>query len=250
MTVVLVHGNPETEAIWGPLIKELGRDDVICLSPPGFGAPVPDGFGATMLEYRDWLAGELEKLGEPVHLIGHDWGGGHVMNVVLSRPDLIRSWIVDVVGLYDEEYVWHDLAQVWQTPEAGERLVDTMMNATVEEKVERFGALGMPADAARQMADWQNDDMGRCILTLYRSATAPHLKPFRENLPAAASRPGLNILATEDHYVGSDELRRRAAARAGASTEVLEGLGHWWMLQDPARGAEVINRFLSLVGGD
>ncbi len=36
MTVVLVHGNPETEAIWGPLRTELGRDDVIALSPPRF----------------------------------------------------------------------------------------------------------------------------------------------------------------------------------------------------------------------
>ena len=46
MTVVLVHGNPETEAIWGPLRTELGRDDVIALSPPGFGSLLPEGFAA------------------------------------------------------------------------------------------------------------------------------------------------------------------------------------------------------------
>ncbi|MGH3577685.1 MAG: alpha/beta hydrolase, partial [Mycobacterium sp.] len=33
MSVVLVHGNPETADIWGPLIDALGRDDVVCLSP-------------------------------------------------------------------------------------------------------------------------------------------------------------------------------------------------------------------------
>ena len=48
MTVVLVHGNPETDAIWDDLRTELGRDDVVALCPPGFGAPVPDGFGATL----------------------------------------------------------------------------------------------------------------------------------------------------------------------------------------------------------
>jgi pimeloyl-ACP methyl ester carboxylesterase len=42
MTVVLVHGNPETDAIWGPLVDALGRDDVVLLSPPGFGAPLPE----------------------------------------------------------------------------------------------------------------------------------------------------------------------------------------------------------------
>ena len=43
MTVVLVHGNPETEAVWGPLVDALGRQDVVRLSPPGFGAPLPEG---------------------------------------------------------------------------------------------------------------------------------------------------------------------------------------------------------------
>jgi pimeloyl-ACP methyl ester carboxylesterase len=41
MTVVLVHGNPETEALWAPLVDQLGRDDLVRLSPPGFGAPLP-----------------------------------------------------------------------------------------------------------------------------------------------------------------------------------------------------------------
>src|SRR5258708_1522630 len=53
MTVVLVHGNPETDALWGPLVDALGREDVVRLSPPGFGAPLPDVFPATYLAYRD-----------------------------------------------------------------------------------------------------------------------------------------------------------------------------------------------------
>jgi pimeloyl-ACP methyl ester carboxylesterase len=73
MGVVLVHGNPETAAVWSPLVAALGRDDVICLSPPGFGAPIPDRWGATVEEYREWLIGELEVLGRPVDLVGHDW---------------------------------------------------------------------------------------------------------------------------------------------------------------------------------
>jgi pimeloyl-ACP methyl ester carboxylesterase len=62
-------------------------------------------------------------------------------------------------------------------------------------------------------------------------------------LENAAGRPGLSILATDDPYVGSDAIRRRAADRAGARTEVLDGLGHWWMLEDPTLGAAVLTRF-------
>src|ERR1019366_4880734 len=52
-------------------------------------------------ESRDWLIGELTDVREPVDLVGHDWGGGHVVNVAMSRPDLIRSWASDVVGIFD-----------------------------------------------------------------------------------------------------------------------------------------------------
>jgi pimeloyl-ACP methyl ester carboxylesterase len=72
MTVVLVQGNPETDAIWGPFVDALGRDGVVRLSPPGFGAPLPDGFPATFLAYRDWLEDKLECIEAPVDVVGHD----------------------------------------------------------------------------------------------------------------------------------------------------------------------------------
>jgi pimeloyl-ACP methyl ester carboxylesterase len=243
MTVVLVHGNPETDAIWGPLVDALGRKDVVRLSPPGFGAPLPDGFPATYLDYRDWLEGELEGIDEPVDVVGHDWGGGHVVNVVMHRPELVRSWASDAVGLFDADYVWHDLAQVWQTPGEGEQLVETMLGGTVEDRAEQMVALGIPLDIATSIVAAQGPEMGRAILLLYRSAGQPAMADAGRSLENAAARPGLSLLPADDPYIGSDEIRRRAAERAGARTEVLNGLGHWWMVQDPARGAAALTRF-------
>jgi pimeloyl-ACP methyl ester carboxylesterase len=243
MTIVLVHGNPETEALWGPLVDALGRTDVIRLSPPGFGAPLPDGFPATYLAYRDWLEGELEGIDGPIDLVGHDWGGGHVMTVVMHRPELVRSWASDAVGLFDPDYVWHDLAQVWQTDGDGEQLVDTMLGGTIESRAEQLSTLGIPLDIATSIAADQGPEMGRAILSLYRSAAQPAMAEAGRALENAAARPGLSLLATEDPYIGPDDHRRRAADRAGASTAVLDGLGHWWMVEDPARGAEALTRF-------
>ncbi|SBS78512.1 Alpha/beta hydrolase fold protein [uncultured Mycobacterium sp.] len=243
MTVVLVHGNPETDAIWGPLVAALGRDDVVRLSPPGFGAPLPADFPMTYLAYRDWLEAELERFDTPVDLVGHDWGGGHVINLVMHRPELVRSWASDVLGILHPEYVWHDLAQVWQTPDAGEELVEAMIGGSLEERVAQLTMLGIPDDVATELAVAQGPEMGRAILALYRSATQPAMAEAGQALGNAAARPGLSLLATEDTYVGSDDLRRDAAARAGARTEVLDGLGHWWMLQDPARGARALTDF-------
>lgn len=243
MTVVFVHGNPETSAIWGPLIRALGRDDIVTLSPPGFGAPLPDGFDPTYLAYRDWLEHELHQIDGPIDLVGHDWGGGHVVNVVMHRPELVRSWVSDIVGVFDPEYVWHDLAQIWQTPDAGEEYVAAMIAGTSEERIAAVAAMGVGPEIAPALVEAQNADMGAAILRLYRSAAQPVLAEAGVALGNAAARPGLAILATEDHFVGSDEIRRRAADRAGARTEVLDGLGHWWMIEDPARGAEVLTRF-------
>ncbi|HEY9310809.1 alpha/beta hydrolase [Williamsia sp.] len=243
MTLVLVHGNPETDAVWGSLVDILGRTDVVRLSPPGFGSPLPSGFSATFLAYRDWLVDELQRIDGPIDLVGHDWGGGHVVNVVMYRPDLVRSWASDVVGLFDRDYVWHDMAQGFQTPETGEQLVAMMQDGSVEDRVQQLLAFGIPADVASSFAAAQGPEMGRAILALYRSARQPALAEAGKALEEAAARPGLSLLATEDPFVGTEEMRRRAACRAGASTEVLDGLGHWWMVENPGLGATALTRF-------
>jgi pimeloyl-ACP methyl ester carboxylesterase len=155
MTIALVHGNPETAVIWNGVMPRLAAEthhNVVCLSPPGFGSPVPAGFGATRLEYAAWLAGELEAIGHPVHLVGHDWGGGHVLAVAMTRPDLLASWCVDVIGLVHPDYVWHDMAQVWQTPDAGEEMLAGWRAAPLEARAERFELNGMPSGDARSIA--------------------------------------------------------------------------------------------------
>jgi pimeloyl-ACP methyl ester carboxylesterase len=247
MAIVLVHGNPETDAIWGPLRAELGRDDVVTLSPPGFGAPVPAGFGATSDEYLDWLVSEVQAIGDPVHLIGHDWGGGHVARLASSQPELVASWATDIAGCFDPDYVWHDFAQVWQTPGDGEAAVEGMVGTPVDDRAAQFETFGMTPEAARACAEAADAEMGRCILALYRSAAQPAMANWGEELSRAAARPGLVIIPTEDHFTGGETLARRTAERAGAEVALLDGLGHWWMLEDPQRGAAAIATWLDRV---
>jgi len=145
--------------------------------------------------------------------------------------------------MFDLNYVWHDMAQVWQTPGAGEELVETMLGAPLPERLATLQAMGFPESVAADVAAAHGPEMGRAILALYRSAAQPVLVELGGNLHNAAGRPGLTIVATEDPYVGTTEMKQRAARRAGARIEVLDGLGHWWMLQDPARGAAMLTRF-------
>jgi len=253
MTLVLVHGNPETTAIWDPMRAALerhgiGPDDVVALSPPGFGVPSPDGFGATMNEYRDWLAAELEQLltagTEHVDLLGHDWGGGHVMRIAMERPDLIRSWCTDVIGLFDADYVWHDAAQLWQTPE-GDASIARMISRPDPERIAFYADLGMGPEVAQSVVPHINADMGRCILALYRDAAQPAMADLGFNIAAAGQRPGLCILAAGDHFTGGGVMHRRIATRAGARVTELLDVGHWWMCENPGLAAHTVASWLA-----
>jgi pimeloyl-ACP methyl ester carboxylesterase len=245
MTIVFVHGSPETEAVWDDLVPHLRDHDVVRLSPPGFGSAIPSGFDCSTDAYRDWLALELGKLAQPIDLVGHDWGGGHVVRIAMDRPDLMRSWASDTLGGFDPDYVWHDMAKAWQTAEIGEQALAQMAGMPAEARVERYVSLGMTKAIAQKVIAGANADMGRAILSLYRSAAQPVMRDLGASLPRAAAKPGLAIIASEDSFVGGETLARRSAERAGAKVAVLEGAGHWWMCQQPKQGADAINAFLA-----
>ena len=246
MTTVLVHGVPETTAVWDPLVASLARLGVPAprrWSPPGFGAPVPAGFTPSPESYRAALVDALERIGEPVDLVGHDWGGTHVLNVAMTRPDLLRTWVSDTGGSLDPEYVWHDLAQTWQRPGEGEAAIAAMLALSDDERAAYLAGRGMAPGTAAAVAPAFDAAMGDSILRLYRAAAQPAMTELGRGLERAAARPGLSILALDDQNVGTDEQRRRSAARAGAQIAELDGLGHWWLTVDPDRGARVLADF-------
>jgi pimeloyl-ACP methyl ester carboxylesterase len=247
MPVVLVHGVPETPAVWEHLRSELTRSDVVAPQLPGFGCPRPEGFGATKEEYVRWLVSELETIAAdgPIDLVGHDWGGGFVVRVVSTRPDLVRSWVTDVAGIGDVDFEWHDVAKIWQTPGEGEQFFEQQMASTPDERGSVFEMFGVPHDRAVTMASWGDPVMAESILALYRSAVhvGKEWGPDFKDIP----KPGLVLVPSEDPLL-SDVSATKSAHRAGASLQKLEGIGHWWMLQDPARGARALESFWSTLG--
>jgi pimeloyl-ACP methyl ester carboxylesterase len=246
MAIVLLHGNPETPVIWEPLVAELGRDDVYTPQLPGFGCPIPKGFGATKEEYALWLVAELEPIvyeHGPVDFVGHDWGGGIGMRAVSLRPHLFRTWACDVLGLFHPDYVWHDFAQIWQTPGAGEAYFEQNAATPEEDRIALYEAIGIPRATGERLVAASDATMGECILALYRSAAQPAMKEWGEHLGPAATIPGLAIIAPNDPFVQGESLGAEVADRIGARRHVLPGQGHWWMLGDPAAGAAMLTEF-------
>ena len=236
MPLVLVHGVPDTTAVWDPLVDALARDDVVRLALPGFAAPVPEGFAATKEAYADWVVARLETIGEPVDLVGHDWGSLLTQRVAVTRPDLVRTYTL-ANAVMTTTFRWHDLAIAWQTPEVGEQVMAVMVGDALAQGL-RDGGHPNPAGAADQV----DETMKRCILDLYRSAVdvADEWAP-RE----ALARPGLVLWGNGDPYATPDN-PRLASDVMGAELAIVDG-GHWAIVEHPMVAANALTRLWASV---
>jgi len=231
---VLVHGVPDTAEVWQPVLDHLSRADTVTLALPGFGTSMPASFGATKDDYAAWIVGRLEEIGEPVDLVGHDWGSIFVQYVGSGHPGLVRTWCASD-GAIDVDYVWHDLAQAWQAPEVGKQVMEAMEGAAV---VDGLRAAGHP-DAAGA-ATRVDETMKGAILTLYRSAV--HVGAEWQPTVERNERPALVLWGSDDPYAPAEPFARRLAERVHGELVILEG-GHWAMFEHPEETARALERF-------
>ena len=236
MPAFLVHGNPDSAALWDGVIEHLDPygEEIVAADLPGFAHPAPEGFPATKEAYVEWIVERLEKLGGGVDLVGHDWGSLLVQRVASIRPDLLASVACGGAAV-DTEYPWHPLAQVWQTPGEGEKYMAEEL--TAEFGIEHLVENGVPREYAERNI-WLNDYGKETILKLYRSAIeiGAEWQPDLEQLDL----PSMVLWGRTDPYVPL-RFGERLAARMKGELVVLE-CGHWWPFEKPAETAEALLR--------
>jgi pimeloyl-ACP methyl ester carboxylesterase len=224
MTVVFVHGVPNTTAVWDPVRSRLSDRDTIALQLPGFGCDAPAGFSGTRYAYRDWLIERLEAMDQPVDLVGHDQGSVISQGVILARPDLVNTWVLGG-GVCAEDFFWHKQARIWQTAGLGERWCEQFLGLDVNTRAAMMAAAGAPEIDAAAVAVAMDRRMFDQILPLYRSQ--PYLEDWAFD-PNSTYPPGLVLWGSDDPYQAA-EFGRTAAAAAGARFHELS-CGHWWQV--------------------
>ena len=92
--VVLLHCSGSSGAQWRTLAARLGeRYRVIAPDLIGYGAALPWSSSGEFSLAAEAAAVRslLGTLGEPVHLVGHSYGGAVALHIARTRPELLRS---------------------------------------------------------------------------------------------------------------------------------------------------------------
>jgi pimeloyl-ACP methyl ester carboxylesterase len=243
--VVFVHGNPGPAGDWRDLLTrtgELGR--AIAPDMPGYGrAGKPKDFSYSVDGYAVHLAALHDQLGiTRAHIVAHDFGGAWALAWAARHPGALASatLINSGVGI---GYRWHRYARIWRTPVLGEVFMATASRPGVRLLLGRENPrltreqLDRIYEASRSWAT------KRAVLKLYRATPAATLA-----IPAAAlrplDRPALVIWGIQDAYVPREQAERQRQAFPSAQVELLDGHGHWVMLEDPERVASPVIPFL------
>jgi pimeloyl-ACP methyl ester carboxylesterase len=141
------------------------------------------------------------------------------------------------------DYRWHHYARVWRTPVLGEVVQATasrpgfrMLLGRENPRLTR-DQIDRIYDASRSWAT------KRAVLKLYRATPADSLAGLAAVL-RPLDRPALVIWGTKDAYLPREQAERQRRTFPSAQIELLEGHGHWVMLEDPGRVASLVIPFL------
>jgi pimeloyl-ACP methyl ester carboxylesterase len=246
MTIVFLHGVPESPVIWDA-VRGLLPEESVALRLPGFGSARPPEI-RDKDRYADWLAGELRAIGGPIDLVGHDWGGHLALRMVTAYDSVpVRSWVCDVAYGWHPDYQWHPAAALWQKSPEGEESLAGIRAGTPGTFGELLRPLGMTAECGADIDAAHGATMSDSILALYRSAWPNLHSDWGAAVTAPIARPGLLLTALNglDGVDQGETLAQNAdmARVFGARLTPLEGLSHYWMLQAPERAVETLRNF-------
>ncbi len=239
--VVYCHGNPTHGEEWLPLLERGGP--AVAIDLPGWGRsdrPDPAWFDYSMYGLSAFLERCLEQLGvERRKLVVHDWGSLALIGAQ-RRPDQVeRLVVINAVPLLPG-YRWHWVAQIWRRRPLGElaNATTTRASMSLTMRQARGDRSAMPPDFLDMVWDHWDKGTRDAILALYRHADPDRLALAGGDLARLAC-PALVVWGDRDPYLPPRFGEAYAAVLPDSSLEIVQGAGHWPMVDDPSLGDRI-----------
>lgn len=261
-TVILVHGYPDTHAVWAGVVADLARDfHVVTFDARGAGSSTcPDaGSGFRLEKFSADLKAIIDTISphRPVHLVGHDWGSIHTWESVTdpALKDRIASFTsisgpcLDHMGFWLRERMrkpsWQGARALFR--QALRSWYIFLFHLPAVGWLWRLGlgslwpALLRASENTSAPASPTQSRDGFQGVRMYRANMLRRLLFPRERL---AQMPVQLIVPTQDHFVGSDifsDLDRWIPALWVRRIDA----GHWLPLKSPAQVAGMVREFIA-----
>lgn len=245
--VLLLHGSPDTHAMWLPVIDRLAdQARCIAIDLPGFGdSTLPADFALTLDHMADFMRDLLTALAitEPVVLLTTDFGGHYGLAFASKYPDLVRGVAVSNTNFF-HDYRWHSAAQMYRTPLVGELLLAISSKRMVGGAI-KSSAPALPDSYidSSYATGFGSHKVRETILRMYRERDSRDFLGWEDRWLAFAQRkPVIVLWGDQDPFITP-----AYAERFGGQVRHFAEYSHWLPLEAPDRYAETVRSWLATI---
>jgi len=259
--LLLLHGFPQTRAMWRPLLPALSRSfTVITADLRGYGdsskpATMPE------LSFRNMardMVSLMAALGHAeFHVAGHDRGARTAHRMALDHPETVQSLtVMDIVptehllthmttGIAKAYYHWFFLAQPEPFPVM---LIGSDPDIYFERCLLGFGKASLddfePDLLAAYRAAWRDPQCIRAMCHDYRAAIEIDWEHDRDDLHRTVACPAFVLYGKDGAMAQMLDLPATWADRLDSMQHAAIDGGHFFPDQSPTATAEALHRFL------
>ena len=240
--LLLIQGMSGTHLSWGePFLAELERDfAVTAYDHRGIGRSgrLEEGARFSIADLADDAVRLLDRLGlDSAHVLGISMGGMVAQQLALRHPDRLRTLTLGCTyaggegSALTDPAVFGRLSESWSS---GDR--DRILRAGWEINVSSRFAADEEAFAAFRAAALELPVSMKVIMAQLHAISAHDTSAHLGGIRA----PTLVLHGDEDQMLGVANGRMIASKVPGAKLEVLEGVGHLFWVEEPARSAQLV----------
>ncbi|ONM48518.1 alpha/beta fold hydrolase [Nocardia donostiensis] len=245
--LVLIHGFAGSVHWWDPLVPVLAKSyRIICVDLLGHGRsakPAGDGYGIPEQGRR--VGAALDRLGvQHAVVIGHSTGGSVATALAEQRRDLVTAIALINTGPRLDAYIAQEsVSRLTSVPVVGQLLWRLRTDALIRRSVST--AFTREIDIPQQLVD---DVRGMTYHAFTATSQAADNYQAQRSIPdrlVALDKPLLVIFGEEDRRWRSSSAAEYRVV-PGAAVELLPGVGHAPMLEDPPRTAALLLAFAAI----